>query len=194
MADNDYGYDILTVTGPRGVALPHTVVGTLMRIDLATPLRPGQSTTFDMGFAFNIVEEDAVSARSGYEHFPDDAREGGNDLFLLAQWFPRLVAYSDYEGWHNKEFLGRGEFTLEFGDYDVSLVVPDDHIVSSTGVLANPNDVLTAAQRRRLEEAKTAERPVYIVTPEEALAGAEKQFRAAVAWRREEDVDGMWER
>ena len=183
MADNDYGYDILTVTGPRGAPLAHTVVGTLMRIDLATPLRPGQSTTFDMGFAFNIVEEDAVSARSGYEHFPDDAREGGNDLFLFAQWFPRLVVYSDYEGWHNKEFLGRGEFTLEFGDYDVSLVVPDDHIVSSTGVLANPNDVLTAAQRRRLEEAKTADRPVYIVTPEEALANESSNPSGTRTWR-----------
>ena len=81
-----------------------------------------------MNLAFNIVEENAVSARSGYEHFPEDAREGGNDIFLFAQWFPRLHAYSDYEGWHNKEFIGRGEFTLEFGDYEVEMTVPADHI------------------------------------------------------------------
>ena len=88
----------------------------------------------------------------------------------MAQWFPRMVAYSDYEGWHNKEFLGRGEFTLEFGDYDVSITVPDDHIVSSTGVLQNPTQVLTTQQIQRLERARTADAPVFIVTPQEAEA------------------------
>ena len=135
MADVPMGYEINSVLDARGNALSHTIVGTLMRIDLASPLRSGQSTEFSIDFAFNIVEEDAVSARSGYEHFPDDEREGGNDIFLLAQWFPRLAAYTDYEGWTNKEFLGRGEFTLEFGDYDVEMTVPADHIVSSTGEL-----------------------------------------------------------
>jgi predicted secreted protein len=182
MADNSYGYDIQSVTS-RGVAVPYTIVGTLMRVDLPTPLRPGQTFTFNLAFAFNIVEEDAISARSGYEHFPDDAREGGNDLFLLAQWFPRLVVYSDYEGWHNKEFLGRGEFTLEFGDYDVSLTVPNDHIVSATGVLANPTEVLTPTQRRRLDQARTAARPLYVVTPEEALANESSNPTGTKTWR-----------
>mgnify|MGYP007000302309 len=72
------------------------------------PLKPGKEAEFSMNFAFNIVEEDAVGARSGYEHFEED----GNDIFLLAQWFPRLAAYTDYEAWTNKPFLGRGEFTL----------------------------------------------------------------------------------
>lgn len=169
MADNDYGYDITSVT-LNGAPLAHTIVGTLMRVDLPTPLAPGQTVEFAMEWAFNIVEEDAVVARSGYEHFPDDPRKGGNDIFLLAQWFPRMVAYSDYEGWHNKEFLGRGEFTLEFGDYAVEMTVPSDHIVASTGVLQNPDAVLTAAQRQRLETAKNADAPVFIVTPQEAAA------------------------
>ena len=111
-------------------------------------------TRFNINYAFNIVEEDAVSARSGYEHFPKDAREGGNDIFLLAQWFPRLHAYTDYEAWTNKEFIGRGEFTLEFGNYDVELTVPADHIVSSTGKLTNSKDVLTSTQIKRLKKAK----------------------------------------
>ena len=98
MADVPMGYEINSVVDGRGNALSHTIVGTLMRIDLASPLRSGQSTEFSIDFAFNIVEEDAVSARSGYEHFPDDEREGGNDIFLIAQWFPRLAAYTDYEG------------------------------------------------------------------------------------------------
>ena len=146
MADHELGYELPSVRDARG-ELPHTVVGTNLRIDLRTPLAPGETTEFEIEFAFNIVEENAVSARAGYEHFPDDEREGGNDIFLLAQWFPRLHAYTDYEGWTNKEFLGRGEFTLEFGDYTVNITVPDDHIVSSTGELQNPKDVLTRTQR-----------------------------------------------
>jgi len=91
MADNRYGYDINAVTTLAGANLPHTIAGTLMRIDLPAPLAPGESTEFAIQWAFNIVEEDAVGARSGYEHFPDDPRTGGNDIFLLAQWFPRMV-------------------------------------------------------------------------------------------------------
>ncbi|MBA4050581.1 MAG: aminopeptidase, partial [Erythrobacter sp.] len=182
MADNRYGYDITAVT-LNGEALPHTIVGTLMRIDLPAPLAPGETVEFAMEWAFNIVEEDAVVARSGYEHFPDDPRKGGNDIFLLAQWFPRMVAYSDYEGWHNKEFLGRGEFTLEFGDYAVEMTVPNDHIVASTGVLQNPDAVLTAAQRQRLETAKDAAAPVFIVTPQEAAAAEAKGPTGTKTWR-----------
>lgn len=169
MQDNELGYDISRLEATNGQELKFTLVGTNLRIDLPQPLKAGEQMTFAMDFAFNMVEEDAMGARNGYEHFPDDAREGGNDIFLLAQWFPRMVSYSDYEAWHNKEFLGRGEFTLEFGDYSVEINVPADHIVSSTGVLYNPDEVLTNTQRKRLEESETADRPVYIVTPEEAL-------------------------
>jgi hypothetical protein len=183
MADNELGYSIGDVTDSHGKALRFTIVGTNMRIDLASPLKPGQRTEFNLSYAFNIVEEDAVWARSGYEHFPDDAREGGNDIFLLAQWFPRLHAYTDYEAWTNKEFLGRGEFTLEFGDYEVSLDVPADHIVSSTGVLQNPEQVLTKTQRNRLKQAKTAKRPVFVVTEEEALENEKEGTNKRKTWR-----------
>ncbi|MFN3989468.1 MAG: M1 family metallopeptidase [Erythrobacter sp.] len=183
MADNDYGYDISAVTTLAGAKLPHTIVGTLMRIDLPEPLAPGETTEFAIAWAFNIVEEDAVNARSGYEHFPDDPRKGGNDIFLLAQWFPRMVVYSDYEGWHNKEFLGRGEFTLEFGDYEVDLTVPSDHIVAATGTIQNPEEVLTAAQRQRLEAARNASSPVFIVTPQEAAAAEAGNPRGTKTWK-----------
>ena len=167
-ADHDYGYDITRVADARGNALANTIVGTLMRIDLPRPLAPGQSTSFQIDWEYNLVEQKAMGGRAGYEHFPDDLREGGNDIFLVAQWFPRMVAYSDYEGWHNKEFLGSGEFTLEFGDYDVEITVPNDHVVSSTGVLQNPRQVLTSQQRARLDRARNADRPVFVITPEEA--------------------------
>ncbi|RUO66604.1 aminopeptidase [Pseudidiomarina planktonica] len=169
MQDNELGYDISRLEATNGQELKFTLVGTNLRIDLPQPLEAGEQMSFAIDFAFNMVEEDAMGARNGYEHFPDDAREGGNDIFLLAQWFPRMVSYSDYEAWHNKEFLGRGEFALEFGDYSVEINVPADHIVSSTGVLYNPDEVLTNTQRKRLEESETADRPVFVVTPEEAL-------------------------
>ncbi len=180
MDDLEYGFEISAVTLADGVELDHTIVGTLMRIDPDKPLAPGASMTFTVAWAYNIHEQDAIGGRAGYEHFPKDKREGGNDIFMLAQWFPRMAVYSDYEGWHNKEFLGRGEFTLEFGDYDVSITVPDDHIVSSTGVLKNPDDVLSEAQKRRLAQATNADRPVMIVTAEEALANEKSDPKEAL--------------
>ncbi|WP_420934366.1 M1 family metallopeptidase [Alteromonas sp. A081] len=180
--DNELGYTISRVEDKSGNDLRHTTVGTLMRVDLATPLKPGKKVTFDIDFAFNIVEEDAVSARAGYEHFPDDEREGGNDIFLLAQWFPRLAAYTDYEAWTNKEFIGRGEFTLEFGNYEVDITVPADHIVSSTGELQNPKDVLTKTQRDRLKKAENADRIVFIVTPEEAIENEKEGTSKLKTW------------
>lgn len=183
IADHQPGYEISRVRDESGNALHYVVVDTNMRIDLASPLKPGQKVQISLDYAFNIVEEDAVSARSGYEHFPDDKREGGNDIFLLAQWFPRLHAYTDYEAWTNKAFLGRGEFTLEFGNYDVELTVPADHIVSATGVLQNPEQVLTSVQQKRLETAKTADRPVFIVTAEEALDNEAAATKAQKTWR-----------
>jgi predicted secreted protein len=179
MADNELGFSINKVADGRGRGLEFVVVGTNMRVDLPSPLKPGQKTELAIDFGYNIVEEDAVGARSGYEHFPDDAREGGNDIFLLAQWYPRVAAFTDYEAWTNKEFLGSGEFTQEFGNFSVEIDVPADHIVASTGVLTNERAVLTPTQRERLEDAKDADKPVFIVTPEEALenekAGSDKR-------------------
>ena len=180
--DNEVGFNIVSVVSD-GKPLTTTIVGTLMRIDLPKPLKPKAKFNFEVAFNFNIVEENAVWARSGYEHFPDDARKGGNDIFLLAQWFPRLVAFSDFEGWHNKEFIGRGEFTLEFGDYNVEITVPKDHIVSSTGELTNSNQVLSATQIKRLETAKTADDPVFIVTAEEALKNESSVVKGTKTWK-----------
>jgi hypothetical protein len=181
--DTILGYNIESVKDNKGKKLKHTVVGTNMRIDLPNPIKPDGNVEFSIDFGFNIVEEDAVSARSGYEHFADDNREGGNDIFLLAQWFPRLHAYTDYEAWTNKEFIGRGEFTLEFGNYDVELTVPADHIVSSTGALQNPKNVLTATQRKRLKKAENADRIVFIVTEEEALENEKEGSNETKTWK-----------
>ena len=182
MEEAELGYDIQSVVDGSGNALSHTIVGTLMRVDLARPLRPGAKVDFKIDYAYNIVNGDVIGPRAGYEYFADEG-ENGNTIYALAQWFPRLVAYTDYEGWTNKEFLGSGEFTLEFGDYDVAMTVPADHIVAATGELENASQVLTDEQRRRLREAETAERPVLIVTPEEALANEAEGTDETKTWR-----------
>ena len=178
MSDNELGFTVANVKDDSGKELKVTVVDTLMRIDLNEPLKPGKNVEFSMDFAFNIVEEDAVGARSGYEHFEED----GNDIFLLAQWFPRLAAYTDYEAWTNKAFLGSGEFTLEFGDYDVEITVPADHIVSATGKLDNASSVLTRTQRNRLAKAEKSQRPVFVVTEEEALENEKEGTDKTKTW------------
>ena len=139
------------------------LVGTHVRINLEQPLKPGESTSLDIEWAYALVEENAVRARNGYETFED-----GNDIFLMAQWYPRVTVFSDYEGWHNKEFIGNGEFTLEFGDFEVDISVPSDHVVSATGVLLNENDVLSPIQKKRMKQARKSEKPIFIITPDEA--------------------------
>jgi len=176
--DIDYGFEIKRVADARGRALPHTVVDTMMRIDLAEPLAPGKRITFSVDWSFNIVHEDRVNSRGGYEHF----RDNDTYIFFLAQWYPRLAAYTDYAGWQHKAFLGRGEFTLEFGDYEVELTVPADHIVSATGSLQNPNQVLTARQRSRLSSVDT-DKPIFIVTPEEALENEKEKSSGMKTWK-----------
>ena len=178
------GFDIRSVRA-GGDSLPHTIVGTMMRIDLARPLEPGATFRFEVEWAFNIVEATVIWARGGYEHFDKD----GNDIFTIAQWHPRLASYDDVDGWQHKQFLGRGEFTLELGDYRVAITVPDGHIVAATGVLQNPRDVLTSTQRRRYDQAKKAERPVFIVNPVEARENQREKRPGTKTWEFEaEDV------
>ncbi|MDH4047991.1 MAG: M1 family metallopeptidase [Gammaproteobacteria bacterium] len=174
--DEPYGFEIGEVTDSRGRAMPHTIVDTMMRIDLPEPLAPGARTSFSIDWSFYIVDNPRIGARSGFEHFP----ETDSYIYFIAQWFPRLAAYTDYMGWQHKAFIGRGEFTLEFGDYKVAITVPFDHIVSASGELQNASDVLSSEQRQRLAQARRADRPLFIVTPEEA---AENEKEASVGTR-----------
>ena len=176
--DREYGFDFKAVTDANDNDLNYIINDSMMRIDLEEPLPAGARTTINIDWDHNIIDEVAVGGRGGYEYF----EENGNYIFGMAQWFPRLAAYTDYTGWQNKQFLGRGEFTLEFGDYEVNLNVPADHIVSSTGVLQNPREVLTATQRRRLADAST-DKPIYIVTPEEAAENEKSKASGTKTWR-----------
>ncbi len=158
--------------------LPFTIVGTGMRIDLPEPLRPGQQFRFRVSWKYNIPDATIIRARAGFEFFEED----GNCIYEIAQWFPRLCAYTDTTGWQHKEFLGLGEFTLEFGNYLVRITVPDDHIVGATGTLMNPDEVLTERQRKRLQQAKSADAPVFIVTPEEAARRQKHKSNGTRTW------------
>ncbi len=176
--DREYGFEFKAVTDENGDDLSYFINDSMMRIDLEAPLAPGERFTFNIDWDHNIIDEVAIGGRGGYEYFEDE----DNYIFGMAQWFPRLAAYTDYTGWQNKQFLGRGEFTLEFGDYEVNLTVPADHIVAATGVLQNPRDVLTAEQRERLSNLSTKETR-YIVTPEEAEENEKSKARGTKTWK-----------
>ena len=180
----DGGFNIDAVTGADGRPLRYVINKTMMRIDLPQPMKPGSSYSFNMAWRFNIPEVNVLGRRSGYERFDQDSNkpEDKNDLFEVAQWFPRMAAYYDAAGWQNKQYLGDGEFTLEFGDYDVQLTVPADHIVASTGVLQNPESVLSAAQRDRLRQAKTSSKPLMIVTQLEAENAEKARASGMKTW------------
>ncbi|WP_153558776.1 M1 family metallopeptidase [Roseimaritima sediminicola] len=172
------GYKISRVADGEGNDLPYTVVKTMMRIDLPEPVEPGQSTRLAVDYGYNIVNSELIRARSGYEYFEDD----DNYIYEIAQWFPRAVAFTDYTGWQHKQFLGRGEFALELGDYKVRITAPADHVVAATGVLQNPSNVLTDDQRTRLEEARKAEEPIFIITPEEAKENEKSRSKKTKTW------------
>jgi len=174
----DGGFKLDKVADAAGKDLPYTVNQTMMRIDLPKPIQPGQTYAFQINWNYNINDRMRLGGRSGYEYFDTDK----NYLYTIAQYYPRLVAYMDYSGWQHKQFLGSGEFTLDFGNYEVALTVPSDHIVAASGVLQNPKDVLTADQLSRYNKAKTSTEPVIICTQDEAIAREKGHEKAMKTW------------
>ena len=179
LQDFQGGFNLTRIAdATSGARLSYTVVDTNARIDLLSPLQPGQSVTIAVDWWFNIVPHDDIGGRSGYQSFED-----GNDIFQLAQWYPRLAAYTDYQGWQNKPFLGRSEFALEFGDYDVEITVPRGMVVASTGTLQNAETVLTRDQRSRWQRAQRSPTPEYIINVTEAEANQQKRLDGTVTWQ-----------
>ncbi len=176
------GFEITEVSNSEGEALPYVIQGTEMRVDLPTPLQPGQGMEIEMAFAFRILDAKLIFGRGGYEYFEKDK----NYIYEIAQWFPRVVAYTDYSSWQHEPYVGHGEFTLEFGNYVVRITVPADMIVAATGELQNAEEVLTVEQRSRLAEAATSDQPMFIVSPDEA-----KQNQSAEN-RRQDGATKTW--
>ncbi|PIF01667.1 MAG: aminopeptidase [Maribacter sp.] len=168
----DGGFNIEYVKDDSGNPLPYTINQTMMRIDLPEALKSKGQVSFSVKWWYNIPDHTIDRARSGYEYFPED----GNRSYVIAQFFPRMAVYSDVEGWQNHQFWGRGEFALPFGDYEVNITVPADHILDATGELQNRKEMFTKEMMDRYEKAKKSyDKPIIIVTQAEAEA-AEKGF------------------
>jgi len=167
-----HGHKINSVTDVSGNTMSYTINKTMMRLDLDKPLGPGEDITFNIDWHYYLI--DRINSKSwgrgGYEFFEDD----GNYLYTIVQWFPRMCSYTDYQGWQNNQFTGRGEFALTFGDYDVKMTVPTDFVVGSTGECQNYKSVLTPLQLKRWNKAQSSKEPIEIVTLDEAIATEKK--------------------
>ena len=153
VSDFKAGFNVKSVKETYWNPLPYFINNTMMRVDLPQPLRPGEKYSFGVEWSYNIVDRNIFRQRSGMEFFPED----GNYIYTIAQFFPRMCVYDDYEGWQNKQFLGQGEFTLPFGDYKVRITVPADHMVAppesfknQTTCYRKPNSSVLKKQRPHL--------------------------------------------
>jgi len=177
--DNGLGDNITKVTDALGANLKYTVNKTMMRIELPTALKPGQKFAFKIEWNYKITDRMTVAGRGGYEFFPED----GNYLFTMAQWYPRLCVYSDFQGWQHHQFTGRGEFALTFGNYKVAITVPGDHVVMATGQCQNYPAVLSATQLARWNKAQTSfSEPVEVVTLDEAKNAEKTPVSTTKTW------------
>jgi len=176
----DGGFNINWVKSLSGNPLKYIINNTMMRIDLPNPIKSGESYSFKIKWWYNINNHVTNRARSGFEFFPKD----GNRAYVIAQFFPRLAVYNDVEGWQNYQFWGNGEFALNFGNYEVNLTVPADHIVEATGELKNPREVLTNQEFKRYKQAQNSyDKPVIIVTEEEVVEKESEFSNKKKTWR-----------
>jgi len=145
----DGGFTITAVKDASGKPLPHTINRTMMRVEMPKDLEPGGKFVFSIDWWYNINDHVNGRGRSGYEEFED-----GNRAYVIAQFYPRMAVYNDVEGWQNHQFWGRGEFALPFGNFEVNITVPSDHILDATGKLQNRKEVFTKDMMDRYEKAK----------------------------------------
>ncbi|HAV55418.1 MAG TPA: aminopeptidase [Aequorivita sp.] len=175
----DGGFNILEVKDAKGNPLKYTINQTMMRIDMPKVLKPGEKFVFSIKWWYNINDHVVDRARSGYETFED-----GNRGYVIAQFYPRMAVYNDVEGWQNSQFWGRDEFALPFGNFEVNITVPADHILDATGELQNRKDIFTKEMMARYEAAKKSfDKPVVIVTQAEAEAASKGFSTAKRTWK-----------
>ena len=176
----DGGFKIEAVKDVSGKDLPHMINRTMMRVELPKALNNGEKFSFSIKWWYNINDYVNMGGRSGYEFFPKD----GNRNYIIAQFFPRMAVYSDVEGWQNSQFWGRDEFALPFGNYEVNITVPSDHIMDATGKLMNRKDVFSKDMMTRYEQAKKSyDKPVLIVTQAEAEKAEKVRATGTKTWK-----------
>jgi hypothetical protein len=176
----DGGFNIEKVVDSNGNNLPHMINRTMMRVELPKPLNTGEKFSFSIKWWYNINDHVKDGGRSGYEYF----EENDNRIYVMAQFYPRMAVYNDVEGWQNSQFWGRDEFALPFGDFDVNITVPADHILDGTGVLVNRKEVFTKTMMKRFEQAKKSyDEPVLIVTQAEAEVTEKTKSNKTKTWK-----------
>ncbi|PKG50399.1 M1 family metallopeptidase [Olleya sp. 1-3] len=176
----DGGFNIQEVKDSKGRALPHMINRTMMRVEMPTALKSGESFSFSIKWWYNINDHVNGRGRSGYEYFPED----DNRAYVIAQFYPRMAVYNDVEGWQNSQFWGRDEFALPFGNFEVNITVPADHILDGTGKLTNRKDVFSKDMMKRYEQAKKSyDEPVVIVTQDEAIAKLSTKSTKTKTWK-----------
>ena len=175
----DGGFNIQEVKDYNGRNLKYTINRTMMRIELPESMKTGDQFEFSIRWWYNINNHVNGRGRSGYEEFED-----GNRAYVIAQFFPRMAVYNDVEGWQNSQFWGRDEFALVFGDYEVNITVPADHILDGTGELQNRKEVFSKEMIKRYEQAKKSyEEPVVIVTQDEADEASKGFLNSKKTWK-----------
>ena len=176
----DGGFNIEFVKDEKGNALPHMINRTMMRVEMPSVLKSGDQFTFKIKWWYNINNHVEGRGRSGYEYFEED----DNRAYVIAQFYPRMAVYNDVEGWQNSQFWGRDEFALPFGNFEVNITVPEDHMLDGTGKLTNRKDVFSKEMMKRYEKAKKSyEEPVLIVTEEEARAAEKTKATKKKTWK-----------
>jgi len=152
------GYSLARVS-VDGQAVTPKIDDTMMRLDLPGPVPPhGGKLTIGIDFSFMVPEHGAD--RMG--------RDG--TLYEIAQWYPRMAVYDDVRGWNVDQYLGQGEFYLEYGNIDYSVTVPAGYTVAGSGVLQNGAEILTAKERARLARASAASSVIAVIADSEAVA------------------------
>ena len=172
------GVNILKVLDASSNALKYTINQTMMRIELPKPLLPNEKFKFNIDWNYQISNRNTINGRGGYEYFEED----GNYLYTIAQWYPRMAVYSDFQGWQNKQFTGTGEFALTFGDFKVNITVPADHIIGATGQCINYASVLSSQQLQRWKQSQNASEPVEVVTLADANNSLKTKSTAKKTW------------
>lgn len=138
----------------------YSIGGTLMVVRLDEAMTRGAEV--ELGFEWSFEVPEAGAPRMGQD----------GEVYFLGYWYPQIAVFDDVVGWSVDPYLGEGEFYMGFADYDVSLTVPDDWLLSATGELTNAEDVLSDQTLQRLASRETDGGVVHVVTQNDVDASA----------------------
>lgn len=168
--------DISIVQKAKPVKFTSLVEDTRMQIRLAEPMEAnGDVMTIKMTFSF-------VVPVNGSDRMGHLTTKNG-EIYSIAQWFPRMSVYDDILGWNTLPYWGAGEFYCEYGDVDFSVTAPASHIVMGSGELLNPQEVFTAEQFKRWNQAKGSDQTVTIRSESEVMDPKSRPSKDKLTWR-----------